>query len=252
MRPDRARVLVLALAIAVAGAAMAKDKAPKRPAELSSDGRANVMLAQNYLDAGKVDAAEERAKAALASDGDTALAHATMALVHIAKKRNDAAQKEFDRARKIAPNDGAVLNAYGSFLCGKGDRAGADAAFQAAIADPYYRTPVQPLVNAGRCAALGQDWVQADGYLRRAVKLAPTSRTVLMLLAEVQLRLRRPLEARAFVERAVALGPNADTLALAAKAEDAAGDAEASARYRKRLSQEFPNYVPKAEGARQQ
>ena len=252
MRPEPLRVLLLALAIAVAGQAVAKDKAPKRPAELSADGRANVMLAQSYLDSGRIDAAEERARAALASDGDSALAHATMALVHIAKRRDDAAQKEFDRARKLAPSDGAVLNAYGSFLCGRGDRAGADDAFRAAIADPYYRTPVQPLVNAGRCAALGNEWLKADGYLRRAVAIAPRSRAVLLMLAEAQLQLHRPLEARAFVERADALGPDANTLALAARTEDAAGDAVASARYRKRLSEEFPNYVPKAEGARKQ
>jgi type IV pilus assembly protein PilF len=250
MQPERA--LVLALALAAAGAAGAKDKAPARSAELSSDGRANVMLAQSYLDAGRIDAAEARAKAALLTDGDVALAHATMALVHVAQKRDSAARKEFDRARKLAPADGAILNAYGSFLCGQGDRAGADAAFQAALADRRYAAPAQAMVNAGRCAAMGGDWGAADGYLRRAVAIAPRERVVLLLLAEAQLKLGRPLEARAFVERADALGPEPNTLALAARAEDAAGDAEASARYRKRLREEFPNYVPTAEGARKQ
>jgi type IV pilus assembly protein PilF len=254
MRPERALVLVLALALAlaVAGPAGAKDKAPARPKELSADGRANVMLAQSYLDAGRVDDAEKRAKAALLTDGDVALAHATMALVHVAKSREDAARKEFDRARKLAPGDGAILNAYGSFLCAHGDRAGADAAFQLALADQRYATPVKPLVNAGRCAAIGGDWGAADGYLRRAVAIAPRERVVLLLLAETQLKLGRALEARAFVERADALGPEPNTLALAARTEDAAGDAEASARYRKRLREEFPKYVPKAEGAGKQ
>ena len=250
MRPERA--LVLAFALAAAGAAGAKDKEAARSAELSYDGRANVMLAQSYLDAGRIDAAEERAKAALSTDSDVGITHATMALVHVAKKRDDAARKEFKRALKLAPADGAILNAYGSFLCAQGDRAGADEAFRTALADPAYRTPVQAMINAGRCAAIGGDWATADSYLRRAVAIAPRERVVLLLLAEAQLNLGRTLDARAFVERADALGPEPNTLALAARTEDAAGDAEASARYRKRLREEFPNYVPKAEGARKQ
>jgi len=175
-----------------------------------------------------------------------------MALVYSRQNKDDKAKKEFDRARSIAPADGAVLNAYGSWLCARGDREGADDAFRAALADTTYASPIQPLVNAGRCAAIGRDWAKADGYLRRAVSIAPRNRPVLLMLAEAQLRLNRPLEARAFVQRADALGPDASTLDLAAKTEAAAGDAEAAARYRKRLSEEFPNYAPKAEGAGQQ
>jgi len=253
MQPERlpTLLLTLALALAVAGPAAALGK-PKAPAELSASGRADVMLAQNYLDSGRIDAAEDRAKAALLSDPGSPLTHATMALVFVAKKQNDKAKAEFDRARALDPHDGAVLNAYGSFLCGQGDRAGAEGAFQAALADPGYATPIQPLLNAGRCEALAQDWVKADGYLRRALAMAPRSRPILLLLAEVQLKLNRPLEARAFVERSDALGPDARTLALGAKTEIAAGDTEASARYSKRLQEQFPNYAPKAQGGLKQ
>ena len=250
MRPERALALLLALAIAFAGPAAAKEKYKRAP-ELSASGRNNVMLAQSYLRTGKLADAEKAARAALLSDGDTALAHATMALVHAAKKQNDKAKSEFNRARAIAPNDGSVLNAYGSFLCATGDRAAADDAFRAAMEDRR-TSPVQPLVNAGSCAMLGQEWVKAEGYLRNALKLAPTSRPVLLLMAELQLQLHKPFEARAFVERADALGPDARTLAMAARTEDTAGDAEAAAKYRKRLATEFPNYKPTAEGGRTQ
>jgi type IV pilus assembly protein PilF len=172
--------------------------------------------------------------------------------VFIAKKQDAKAQAEFKRALALAPSDGAVLNAYGSFLCATGDRDGAENAFRGALADANYLTPVQPLINAGNCAMLGSDWLRADGYLRRAVVMAPTSRPVLLLLGEVQLRLNRPLEARAFVQRADALGPDAHTLELAIRTEDAAGDAQSAAKYRKRLQQEFPNYTPRAEGVRTQ
>jgi hypothetical protein len=54
---------------------------------------------------------------------------------------------------------------------------------------------------------------------------SPQSRPILLLAGKAQLQLGRPMEARAFVQRADALGPDARTLALAVRAEDAAGDA---------------------------
>jgi type IV pilus assembly protein PilF len=249
MRPEP--FLALLLCLAVAGPVAGKDKAPKPVARLSEAGRSNVMLAQAYLDAGKLDEAEASARLVLASDGDVALAHATMALVRARQNQHGKARDEFKRALALAPSDGAVLNAYGSWLCGQGDRVGADAAFLQAMQDPR-TSKLQPLVNAGQCALLGRDWSKGEAYLRQALRLAPTSRPILLLLAETQLQLGRPMEARAFVQRADALGPDARTLAIAARAEDAAGDAVASARYRKRLSQEFPNYKPTGEGARKQ
>ena len=252
MRPERAPVALLALAMLVAGAAAAKDKAAKAPVLLSSSGRNEIVLAQSSLQGGNLAAAEKHAQAALASDPGSPLPHATMGLVRAAQKKNDKAQAEFNRALALAPNDGAVWNAYGSFLCSTGDREGADNAFRTALQDKRYTTPAQALVNAGRCALIGKDFVRADGYLRRAIALAPTSRPILLMLAEVQLQMARPLEARAFVERSDALGPDALTLAMAVRAEDAAGDAVASARYRKRLKEEFPNYSPTAEGGRKQ
>ena len=250
MRPEAAPALILALAMAVAGPAAA-EKAPKRAPELSASGRSNVMLAQSYLNDGQLKAAEERAKAALQTDGGAALAHATMALVRAAQKQNDKARAEFERALAIAPSDGAVLNAYGSFLCANGDLAGAENAFLLAIEDRR-NAQVQPLFNAGRCAIQAQQWEKAEGYLRRALALAPTARPILLIMAELQLRMQSPLEARAFVQRSDALGPDARTLAMAVRVEDAAGDAVASARSRKRLTEEFPNYKPTAEGGRKQ
>ena len=257
MRPEAALALLLGLGIAAmpatAGDKAAKSGRPRSAAEgLSEAGRSDVMLAQAYLQAGRIDAAEDRARAALASDGGSALPHVTMAMVRARQKQDGKAASEFERALKLAPADGSVLNAYGAWLCGRGDRQGADDAFRKALADPGYDSPVQPLTNAGQCAMRAQDWIHADGYLRRAVAVAPGNRMVLLMLAEVQLRLGRPLEARAFAQRADALGPDPNTLLMAARVEDAAGDKAASARYRQRLREEFPAFTPTAEGARQQ
>jgi type IV pilus assembly protein PilF len=254
MRPEAALATMLMLAATLAGPVAAKEQAPKPSKQsppISATGFDNVRLSQGYLASGDIELAEEKARAALASDGGSGLPHAAMALVYAEQKKDGKAQKEFDRALSLAPNDGAVLNAYGSWLCARGDREGADNAFRAAIEDRLTQ-PVQALANAGQCAMMGKEWSKADGYLRRAVAIAPRNRTILLMLSETQLELKRPMDARAFVQRADALGADARTIALAMRVEAAAGDANASGRYRKRLAEEFPNYVPRAEGARQQ
>ena len=248
MRPESALALALLLAGSLAAApAVGKDKA--RNAPLTDGGRSSIMLAQAYLDAGRLEAAEERARAALLSDGNSALSHATYAMVMARRNQQEKAQASFKRALALGPTDGAVLNAYGAWRCERRDFAGAHDAFRRALADPRYPTPVQPLANAGRCAIIAGEWSKADGYLRRAAAVAPRSRPILLMLAEAQLRLQRPMEARAFVQRADALGPDPSTLALAARVEQASGDESAAARYRKRLSDQFPNFAPTGEGA---
>jgi type IV pilus assembly protein PilF len=247
-----ARLALLLLVAALAAPALVAAKEARPAKRLSEAGRDNVLLAQAYLSSGRVDAAEDRARDAISTDGGSPLPHATLAMVFASRKQDDKAQGEFKRALALGPADGAVLNAYGAWLCTRGDRAGADAAFRSALADPGYTTPIQPLVNAGRCAIDARDWSAAEGYLRRALLIEAQNRLVLLLLAETQLKQGRAMDARAFVQRADALGPEPNTLWLAVRTEEAAGDAEAAARYQKRLREEFPAFTPTGEGAPKQ
>lgn len=252
-RPDFLLALLLVATTAFAAPAQAEKKTPAAksgPQGLSAAGRSNLVLAQAYLDRGQIDAAADRARAAVDTDPRSAVAHATMAMVHVKRKDDAKAQASFAQALKLAPNDGAILNAHATWLCGRGQYTEADAAFRLALKDGNYRTPVQALINAGRCSLAAKDWVRSDGYLRRALTISPNNRGLLLVLAENQLKLGRPLDARAFVQRSDALGPDPTTLALAARVEDQAGDAIAAARYRKRLQVEFPQFVPTGEGAR--
>ena len=245
--------LVFATGIAFAGAADAKKKPPPQAtnARLSETGRTNLGLAQAYLEGNKLKEAEARALMAMATDGGNGRVHALMGVIHARSQRPDKAAAEFARALALAPADATVRNLYASWVCESGDPVRADASFQTAL---QLRSPgrAQILSNAGRCASRARDWSKAERYLREAVRLDPQNRNVLVLLAEAELQLGRTLEARAFVQRSDALGPDASTLALAARVEDASGDAVAAARYRKRLREEFPGFVPTGEGARQQ
>ena len=220
------------------------------PNRLSADGRMNLGLAQGYLEESQIKKATDRANMALASDPGSADVHALFALIHTRNGNLDKAAREFDRALQIAPSDGSILNAHASWLCERGQTAQADEEFARALQDVHYRSPMQALSNAGKCAHKAKQWSKAEGYFRRALDVSPEDRQLLLLLADTQLRQGKIMEAQAFVQRRDSLGSDAETLDLAARIEDAANNRLAAARYRQRLQNEFPDHVPTGEGAR--
>jgi type IV pilus assembly protein PilF len=229
-----------------AAGAAAANRAPKM---LSADGRANLAKADAFLARKQYDLALAHARKAQDSDPRVATVHAQIAIIQARAGRQDEAAKAFERALALAPGDGAILNAYASWLCERGDLAKADLAFEQALRDRNYRTPLQAMVNAGKCTHRAGQWLLAEAYLRRAVALAPEDAVVLYLLADAHFRQNKLFEARAFAQRRDALGADAATLELAARIEEAAGDNLAAARYRERLRTEFPDHVPTGEGA---
>jgi type IV pilus assembly protein PilF len=248
MRPLESLMLTLLLAgcAAVGGQATAVDRA--KP--LSSEGHSNLSLAQIYLQNKDVAKATFHAKAAVASDPGSGLTHAVMAMIHATSGDQKKAAKEFDRALRIAPTDGAILNSHATWLCDMGQFDQADAEYAQAVLDPRYITPLQALNNAGACAHKAGQFAKAEGYFRRVLAVSPRDSQALLLIADATLRQRKILEAQAFIQRRDALGSDIATLVLAARIEDAANNRLAAARYRQRLKEEFPNYVPTGEGAR--
>lgn len=223
--------------------------ARRAPRLLSADGRANLAKAEAFLASKQYDLALAHARKAQASDPGVAAVQAQIALIHDRAGRPDDAAKAFDRALAMAPGDGAILNAHAAWLCERGQVAKAELEFEQALRDRNYRTPLQAMVNAGKCTHQAGQWLLSEAYLRRAVALAPEDPVVLFLLADVHFRQNKLFEARAFAQRRDAVGADAATLELAARIEEAAGDNLAAARYRERLRTEFPDHVPTGEGA---
>lgn len=244
---------LLCLLLLVAGCSSSGDEraaAPAKQKSLTTSGRTNLGLAQGYLRKGDAAQAMQRAKLALKSDPGSAEVHALLAMIHEREGATEKAQREFDRALEIAPADGNILNAHAAWLCQHGQAEQADREFARALADRRYLTPVQALSNAGKCALSAGRLAAAEDYLRRALVFTPSDRHLLYLLADIELKQGKIFEAQAFVQRRDGLGSDAATLDLAARIEDAAGNAHGAAKYRQRLKNEFPDFVPTGEGAR--
>lgn len=236
-----------ALALTV-GDAIAKSKTAAAPT-ISRKGEVNMGLAQSYLESDNLADALDRAKQAVASDPGYGETHAVLGLVYLRVGDRANAAVELDKALKLAPASGAILNAHGAWLCDQGQFEQADVEFRQAMADPFFADPTQAFFNAGMCAQKAGKLPMAESYLRIALARASNDPRVLFTLAEVKFGQGQWLEARAFVQRRLAVAPTADALDLAARIEDAAGDKAAAAKYRKQRADMYPNAEPAGEGA---
>lgn len=200
-----------------------------------------IGLAGQQLRVGKLDQAQTQAQEALKLDPSSADAYTLLAV--IAEQRSQSAQAGgfYAKAAGMAPNSGATLNNYGTWLCRNGRAAESLAYFDRALTDPAYGTPAMALANSGSCALTAGQPARADRDLRRALQLDPDNPVSLAALSQLAYNGGQYMDARAFAERRLAAAPpSPEVLLLASQIEQKLGDTAASARYVQRIRTEFP------------
>lgn len=211
--------------------------------------RAHVAESGRALDAGDLEQALREAQAAVKLDDTSADALGMLALVQMVRGESAEAGRHYAAAARHAPNDGAVQNNYGAWLCREGRAAESMEYFERALAAPGYRGAADALANAGACAEAAGRGDRTEDYLRAALRLDPENSVALSAMAEYQYRSGRYLEARAFSQRRLAAAPpSADVLLLASQIEEKMGDMAAAERYRQRLGREFPQALQQNPG----
>ncbi len=203
--------------------------------------RAHLLRGEEALHEGRAADAEAEARKALRSNERSELAHTLLALSLDRQGKAVEAGRHYARAAELAPESGAALNNYGSWLCLNGRAAESLAWFDQALADRYYPTPASALANAGACAVEGGQPDRAERDLRNALALDPLNTVALEALARHLHALGEYFEARAFSQRRLDAAPATPAaLLLASQIEDKLGDKAAAARYVQRLRTEFP------------
>jgi type IV pilus assembly protein PilF len=177
------RLVLLSLLLALAGCATqgsSKVSATGSPADIYID------LALAYTQSGQLGFALENGQKAVRADARSANAQATLAYVYFLLQEAEEARLHFDRALAISPNDPAVRNYYGLYLCAAGDTAGADAAFLAAGRNADNSAPWIPYINAGLCYEQQGNLAMARERLATAVRLNSNSVQAVSALARVE------------------------------------------------------------------
>ena len=203
----------------------------------------NIGLAVEYMGANDNEAALDKLQRAIRIDGSSAAAYSVLGLLYDRIHRPVQAGESYAKAMQLEPTKGDYQNNYAQWLCRSGRPAEADAYFRKALEDPFYKTPAAALSNAGECALKAGKPELSETYYRRLLTLDADNADALQQLAALMYQRGDFLRARAFMERRIGAGAvNPEMLDLAARIEDKLGDRDGASGYRKRLSNEFPQY----------
>lgn len=187
--------------------------------------RIHTELASAYFERGNMGVALEELRIALAADPNYAPAYNVLGLVHMDLRENDVAQRHFERALALSPNDPDINNNYGWFLCRSGREEQSIAYFLAALKNPLYNSPARSYVNAGLCSTGKDGGREAIDFFERALRSEPDNLLALLNLASMQYKRGQLEVARGLVGRFNKLvEPTSESLWLALRIERKLGD----------------------------
>lgn len=233
------RGLLLAAALLLAGCATMQ---PNAQSDAYKAARINTQLGTAYMRQGQLEHALGRLTRAVQQDPSYAEAHSVLAVLHHRLGQYDDAARHYRRSVALAPEDSAMLNNYGQFLCERGDIAAAERHLKRAAANPLYQSPEVPLSNAGVCLLRAGRSPEAESYFLEALRSNPNFPRALFSMAELRHQAGQSLSARGFYQRYLANAPQtAESLWLGIQIERALGDRDAVGSYSLQLKGRFPD-----------
>lgn len=202
----------------------------------------NVRLGLGYLQQGRPQLAITNFTRAIELDSRSADAHHYAAESYRRMEQYARADEHFKKALKLAPNDSAIKNNYGVYLCDRAQYAEADQYFIEVIQDKFYTAPAEALENAGLCARKSGDLKLATQRFRQAIDYDARRARSLYQLADLSFLDGENLKARAFIQRYFSVAnSNAPSLWLAIRIENALGNSAEVREYAKNLYKNFPD-----------
>jgi len=231
----------LLLAALLAAPAAAQDSSPDPQVEAA---RINARLAMEYMKRDQLAVARDRVEKALQQNPRDVSVQLSAGLVYERLLETKRAEKHFRLALRADADSPEAQNALGAFLCRNKEFAKGEAIFLKAARNPLYRTPEVAYTNAGVCARSAGKPERAEGYLRQALAVRSIYPETLLQMAGVAHDRGNHLQARAFIERFLAVAPaTPDILLLGHQIEMALNDRAAAAAFGERLRKEFPESV---------
>lgn len=201
-----------------------------------------VQLAIGYIQRGQLDFAKEKVDRALSVDPENSNANHVAALLMLRLRKPADAEKHYRLSIEKNPDNSSAQNNYGVFLCDKKRYSEAVGRFDAALANPLYKTPAAAAENAGICLSKARKYTHSEKYFRLALKHNPRSSKAMLGLARLHYKRGKMLKARAFIQRYFdASTDTPEALLLAIKIERALGSRDRLASYKLRLRGKFPD-----------
>lgn len=237
-------ILIFIVLVAVSACAGGPGTTKKEREQVDNKSAAvtNLQLGVGYIKRGQYEIAEEKLGKAIKQDPRNIEAYTAMAYLMTLVNQNERAEDYYQDALDIKENNPETLNSYGAFLCKVGRLDEAMEKFRQAATNPFYETPYLAYNNAGTCLLEAKNYKNAEYMLRNALKQQPELQSALLSMAEIGVKTKKYLMARAYVQRFHAVAkPTAESLWVQVQAEKALGDKEHYLKYAKQLLNQFPD-----------
>ena len=235
-------VLVSGLLQGCASSGSSSSSVSQREAAANQAASVNVRLAIGYIQQGRLEFAQEKIDKALEQAPNSAEVNTVAGLLNEQIGKWKQAERHYRKAVRITPDDGNVNNNLGTFLCKKGEIDESLAFFEAAVNDPFYKTPEVAFANAGNCVSKVPDLDRAEQYYRGALELRPGYADALFQMMNLMYRKGEYLKARGFLQRfELASEHTSESLLMAIRIEEELGDAEKAKSYQDQLKSRFPD-----------
>lgn len=166
----------------------------------------NADLGIRYLQAGRLQLANEKLLKALKQDPNSTSANHYYAILQQRLGDSNKARQYFTKAVNLNPKNPEIRNNYGSFLCDNGQAQAAIQQFTSAINDPLYKTPEFAYTNAGICLRKTGNDVKAEKYFRNALRKKSAFPSALLEMAGLYNDRKSYPRAQAFMSRYESVG----------------------------------------------
>lgn len=219
---------------------------PKEIEQVKKDKKAaklNVELASGYMKRGDFQVAQEKLEKAIVFDNTYVPGFTTLAVLMNILGNADKAEEYYLKALSLDENDPNLQNNYGTFLCGIGKYDKAVELFEKTLNNQFYKTPGLVHANIGYCLLQSEssDFKKIEMHLRAALKIRPNMVTTMLAMAELAIKTKKYLMARAYSQRFHALTkPSAESLWVQIQAEHALGDKKYFLKISQALLKKFP------------
>ncbi len=235
--------LVTAICAALSGCATSSSKPKIDAVEVKPNAERALLhtrLARGYMEQNQLATARTELEKALRLDPTQSDSNYVMGLLMIRLENSKDAEYYLEQAVRHDRENSSAAHDFGMFLCQTGKEKKSVEYFEIAASNPLFDRSELSYMRAGECLARVKD-PRAENFLKKALTTNPRLRPALFRLALIKRESGQNLNARAYIERYMAITkPQPDALLLAYQIESSLNATDVAQSYRKRILEDFP------------
>lgn len=200
----------------------------------------HTRLARGYMEKNQLAVARTELEKALTLDPNHSDGNYVMGLLMIQLDNGKDAEYYLERAVRSDRENSSAAHDFGMFLCQTGKEQKSVEYFEIAASNPLFDRSELSYMRAGECLSRVKD-PRAESFLKKALSTNPRLRPALFRLALIKRENGQNLNARAYIERYMAITkPQPEALLLAYQIESSLNANDVAESYRKRILENFP------------